>query len=121
MAKKSSPQTARKSAKAAKPRRNLYAELMEGMEALKAERLGKCTLRTHVAEYRPAPEVTPAELVALRESLALSRPVFADYLRTNPRTLENWEQGRAKPNAQAALLIRLVKRYPDTVERIASL
>ena len=30
-------------------------------------------------------------------------------LRTNVRTLENWEQGRAKPNAQAALLINLVK------------
>jgi putative transcriptional regulator len=41
-------------------------------------------------------------------------------LRTNPRTLENWEQGRAKPNAQAALLIRLVERYPDTVDRLAS-
>jgi putative transcriptional regulator len=46
--------------------------------------------------------------------------VFARYLRTNPRTLENWEQGRAKPNAQAALLIRLVERYPDTVERLAA-
>jgi len=51
--------------------------------------------------------------------LQLSRPVLAHYLRTNPRTLENWEQGRAKPNAQAALLIRLVERYPDTVERLA--
>jgi putative transcriptional regulator len=30
------------------------------------------------------------------------------------RTLENWEQGRAKPNAQAALLIRLVQRFLDT-------
>ena len=36
-----------------------------------------------------------------------------------PRTLENWEQGRARPNAQAALLIRLVERYPDTMERLA--
>jgi putative transcriptional regulator len=40
-------------------------------------------------------------------------------LRTNPRTLENWEQGRAKPNAQAALLIGLVRRYPDMVARLA--
>ena len=59
------------------------------------------------------------ELLALRERLHLSLPVLARYLRTNPRTLENWEQGRAKPNAQAALLIRLVERYPDTVERLA--
>ena len=60
------------------------------------------------------------EVVAIRERLNLSRAVFANYLRTNLRTLENWEQGRAKPNAQAALLIHLVDRYPDTVEKIAS-
>ncbi|HKN78647.1 MAG TPA: transcriptional regulator [Lysobacter sp.] len=102
-------------------KRSMFGELMEGVQALKSQRLGRRTLRTHVVEYRPVPEITPSDLVALRERLALSRPVFADYLRTNPRTLENWEQGRAKPNAQAALLISLVKRYPDTVQRLASL
>jgi len=77
------------------------------------------TLRTHEVEINPVPDVTADELLALRERLHLSRPVFARYLRTNPRTLENWEQGRAKPNAQAALLIRLVEKFPDTVERLA--
>jgi putative transcriptional regulator len=37
------------------------------------------------------------------------------------RTLENWEQGRARPNAQAALLIRLVRNYPETVRHLATL
>lgn len=101
-------------------KRNLFAELAEGFDALAEERTGKRTLRTHAVEMKPAAEVTPEELVALRERLHLSRPVLARYLRTNPRTLENWEQGRAKPNAQAALLIRLVERYPDTVERLAT-
>ena len=54
----------------------------------------------------------------VREKLRLSRPVFARYLRTNPRTLENWEQGRAKPNAQAVLLIRMVSQFPDTMRRL---
>jgi putative transcriptional regulator len=100
-------------------KRNLFTEIKEGFDALRDERDGKRTLRSHVIEPRPAPEISAAELVALRERLQLSRPVLAHYLRTNPRTLENWEQGRAKPNAQAALLIRLVERYPDTVERLA--
>jgi putative transcriptional regulator len=100
-------------------KRNLFAELAEGFDALAEERAGKRTLRSHVVEAKPAPEVSADELLALRERLHLSRPVLARYLRTNPRTLENWEQGRAKPNAQAALLIRLVERYPDTVERLA--
>jgi putative transcriptional regulator len=108
--------------KQARPaRRNLFTELSEGMTALAAARAGKRTLRTHAVEFRPAPEVTPAELVRLRERLKLSRALFAVYLRTNVRTLENWEQGRAKPNAQAALLINLVKRFPDTVDRLAAI
>jgi len=101
--------------------RNLFAELSEGFEALKQARLGKTTLRTH---RRPLPQadnaaqVSAADLLALRQRLHLSRPVLARYLRTNPRTLENWEQGRSRPNAQAALLIRMVDKFPDTVDRL---
>src|SRR5256885_14314409 len=101
--------------------RDLFAELSEGIEALADMRHGKRTLRTHAAEYKPAPSVTPQELIRVRKSLKISRALFAVYLRTNVRTLENWEQGRAKPNAQAALLINLVKRYPDTVQRLATI
>ncbi len=103
------------------PKRDLFAELSEGMKALAQSRDGKRTLRTHTVEIKPAPEVSPKELVRVRESLNLSQALFAVYLRTNVRTLENWEQGRAKPNAQAALLINLVKRYPDTVQRLAAI
>jgi putative transcriptional regulator len=108
-----------KAARAAK--RDLFAELSEGVSALAEARVGKRTLRTHSVEYKAAPQVTPKELIRVRQSLKLSRALFAVYLRTNVRTLENWEQGRAKPNAQAALLINLVKRYPDTVERLAAI
>lgn len=103
------------------PKRDLFAELSEGMTALAESRQGKRTLRTHAVGFKPAPEVTPRELLRVRQHLKISRALFAVYLRTNVRTLENWEQGRAKPNAQAALLINLVKRFPDTVARLATL
>ncbi|MDR2213619.1 MAG: transcriptional regulator [Pseudomonadales bacterium] len=103
-----------------KQKRSLAAELMDGLEALEADRLGKITLHRHTVKINPAPEISAGEVLALRERLRLSRTVFARYLRTNPRTLEGWEQGRAKPNAQAALLIRLVEKFPDTVERLAT-
>lgn len=102
-------------------KRDLFAELSEGVEALAAGRQGKRTLRTHMVEHKPAPTVTPQELIRVRKDLKISRALFAACLRTNIRTLENWEQGRAKPNAQAALLINLVKHYPDTVERLATI
>ena len=110
----------RKATRRGAGKRDLFAELDEGLRALADERQGKRTLRTHAVELKAPPKITPRQLVALREELHLSRALFAAYLRTNVRTLENWEQGRARPNAQAALLIRLVERYPDTVQRLAT-
>jgi putative transcriptional regulator len=104
-----------------KRKRDLFDELVEGVDALQDQRAGKRTLRTHVVKPKPIPKITPRELTKLREDLNLSRGLFAGYLRTNVRTLENWEQGRARPNAQAALLIRLVQRFPDTVRRLAEI
>ena len=102
-------------------KRDIFAELVEGFEALEDERQGKVTLRSHKVQLPELCEVSSEELVAIRQKLNMSRPVFAMYLRTNPRTLENWEQGRAKPNAQATTLIRLVQKYPETVEHLAAL
>lgn len=104
-----------------KKKRDLFAELSEGFDALAEQRTGKRTLRTHTVKAKPAPRISARELAKLRRDLNLSRGLFAGYLRINVRTLENWEQGRAKPNAQAALLIRLVQRFPDTVNRLAEI
>jgi putative transcriptional regulator len=51
----------------------------------------------------------------------VSRAVFSRRLRVSTRTLENWEQGRARPNAQAAALILMVRKYPDTLEKLSGL
>jgi len=82
---------------------DLFDELMEGFDALADRRGGKRTLRTHVMKTKPAPRITARELAKVRQDMNLSRGLFARYLRTNVRTLENWEQGRAKPNAQASV------------------
>ena len=57
-------------------KRNLFAEIAEGFDALAAERAGKITLRRHTVETMPVPSVTPEELVGLRLKLNLSRAVF---------------------------------------------
>lgn len=102
-------------------KRNLFAELKEGFQELEAQREGKLTLRQQEVRLEPVATIDANDLLALRRRFNLSRAVFAMYLRTNPRTLENWEQGRARPNAQAATLIRLIERYPDTLGRLTRL
>ncbi|VVQ08617.1 helix-turn-helix domain-containing protein [Pseudomonas fluorescens] len=102
-------------------KRDIFSELMDGLESLADERQGKIALRTHKVQLPKLVPITAEEVVAIRLQLNLSRSVFAMYLRTNTRTLENWEQGRATPNAQATTLIRLVERFPQTIEQLAAL
>ena len=98
-------------------KRNPFADLGEGMTALRDARQGKRTLRTRAVVLKPVPGVTARELVPVRQNLRLSRALFAAYLRTKVRTLENWEQGRARPNAQAVLTINLVAATHEPVGR----
>ena len=68
--------------KSISPRRDLNKELSEGFTALKQEREGKRTLRSHPVKFLAPPEIMPEELIRLRQELNLSRAVFAAYLRT---------------------------------------
>jgi putative transcriptional regulator len=99
-------------------RRDLFGELVEGVHAMRAHCEGKLTLRTHQLAAPPLPRVTATLVRDTTERLKMSQGVFARKLRINPRTLERWEQGRSKPNEQAAALILLVRRFPDTLDRL---
>jgi len=101
--------------------RVLFDELMEGVEAMRQQREGKITLRSHDVSERPPLAVDARVIRQTRERLNVSRAVFARGLRVSTRTLESWEQGRARPNAQAAALILMVRRYPDTLHKLQSL
>ncbi len=102
-------------------KRNISDELMEGAAAMKSHREGKITLRSYKIEPKPLPKVDSKLIKETREKLRCSRAVFARKLHINERTLEKWEQGRARPNPQAAALVLLVRRYPDTLERLEKL
>jgi len=102
-------------------KRNLFAELIEGVDAMKAHRKGKVTLRTH-AIAPPEVEASPGAefFVAARERFNVSRGVWANMLRVSPRTVEKWEQcGQASP--LAATFVELVAQYPDTIQRLQTL
>ncbi len=102
-------------------KRDIFAELNEGFDALEGERQGKVTLRTTTAEIKLPPQMTAAQVRAVREKMNMSQPVFASRLRTKPQTIRNWEQGTAKPNAQAAILLSLIDRNPGLLDEIAAL
>jgi len=99
-------------------KRDIFSELMDGIGAMKAHRERKITLRSYRVDAAPLPKVDSKLIRDTRKKMRCSRAVFARKLRINERTLEKWEQGRAKPNPQAAALVLLVRRYPDTLARL---
>jgi putative transcriptional regulator len=101
-----------------KAKRNLFKELKQGIEEINAYRAGKMSLRTHKVEKKPRLTVDSGVIREIREELHMSRGVFALKLRISPRTLEKWEQGTAVSNEQAAVLLLMVRKYPDTLQRL---
>ena len=102
-------------------KRNLFAELSTALTDAKLHSENKLTLKTHAIVTPHDLSISPKEILNLRENFNMSRGVFAKYLHTSSRTLENWEQGRSKPNEQAVTLLKLVKSHPETLTHIAAL
>ena len=102
-------------------KRDMFAELSEGLQALEQEREGKITLKSSEVTLKPRLTITAAEIVQLRQKLGVSRPVFAGLKRTSPRTIERWEQDKCRPDQGSITLLKLVERYPDTLQRLAAL
>jgi len=60
--------------------------------------------------HHPAPDVK-----AIRERLGLTQARFAALIGVSGRTLQNWEQGRRRPEGPAKALLRVVEREPQAV------
>jgi putative transcriptional regulator len=101
--------------------RNLFSELSLSLSEAKEHSKGKLTLKTVKIESTEEFIILPSEIINIRKKFNMSRGVFAKYLHTSSRTLENWEQGRSRPNGQATTLLRLVESHPETLSQIAAL
>ncbi|MCG7490655.1 transcriptional regulator [Vibrio sp. Of14-4] len=101
--------------------RDLFAELSSALSEAKQHSEGKLTLKTYQVDDINELNISPEEILSLREQFNMSRGVFARLLHTSSRTLESWEQGRSAPNGQAVTLLKLVQRYPETLSQIAEL
>ena len=64
---------------------------------------------------RQTPRETGGWIAAVRERHGLSQRDFADRLGFDLRTLQNWEQGRNRPDAAVVSLVRMFERDPESV------
>lgn len=90
----------------------LGAELVEAMQEVAAHARGEIDL--------PARIVRPPRLVdvaGIRHKLKLSQQRFADRFGFSVSAVREWEQGRRQPDRAARLLLLVIDRETEAVER----
>lgn len=66
-------------------------------------------------------DVMPPERVrAIRHSVARSTREFERRFGIPAATMNNWEQGRRKPDPAARILLQVIERSPDTVAAVVA-
>jgi len=94
-------------------KRDLNSELLDGIRAVKAGRIGRVWKADADGNVR---EVSAARA---RIAAAMSQTEFAALLGVSVRTLQQWEQGRREPRGAARTLIALAVEHPATLRRFA--
>lgn len=88
--------------------RNIGNEILEGIREIKAHKAGKRHLRTRKLSEPSSPQ-------EIRKQLGLSQEAFAGLIGVSTRTLQDWEQGRRKPQGPAKALLRIVEKHPEVL------
>jgi len=73
--------------------------------------------KQELASFKRVNPVKTLDIKAIRERLGLSQTEFASYFGISLRTLQQWEQGRQKPNPTALNFLKVVEREPLAVQR----
>jgi putative transcriptional regulator len=97
-----------------KPRseRSLGEDIIAGLQELQAHMRGEIKLRTRVIEV---PD--PIDVRAIREKSGLTQTEFANRYGFSGRTLQQWEQGRQRPDGAVRAYLLVIDREPAAVQR----
>lgn len=60
-------------------------------------------------------EFSPVDVKAIRRRLGKSQSEFARMIGVSVATLQNWEQGRRRPEGPARALLRVAAKDPEAV------
>lgn len=88
--------------------RKAFETIMAGLDDAKDWLDGK---REGFSAHRV--EIREPDAKAIRDATGLSRPDFARRIGVAPDTLKGWEQGRARPEGPARVLLALIERRPS--------
>jgi len=97
----------------AKRKASVGSEIVEGLTRAVAFAKGEEAKVRTVVVRRGA----PLDVRGVREKLGMSQDAFADRFGISAATLRNWEQGRREPHGPARVLLTVIDREPQAVQR----
>jgi putative transcriptional regulator len=62
--------------------------------------------------------VPNVDVKSLRKSMKLSQRAFSNRYGFNERTVQDWEQGRARPERSTRILLGVIEKHPEVVEEV---
>ncbi|HUV68320.1 MAG TPA: hypothetical protein VMW15_01575 [Terracidiphilus sp.] len=96
-------------------RKNVAGELVEAMREAAAIAQGDA----EPAAVHTFPLALDVDVRAVRAATGLSRMEFARRFALDPRAVQDWEQGRRRPDRAARAYLTVIARHPEAV--VASL
>lgn len=88
-----------------KTRRDISAEILEGLREIKRGEYGR--------------EINVPDVAKTRKRTGLSQARFAQLLGVSVRTLQDWEQGRRAPSGAARTLLMVAAKNPQALLEVA--
>lgn len=98
-------------------RQPLFDRLVDALEEARAFTQAEMELRTANVPG-PPPRYVASDVIRVRESLNLSRNLFAQLLNVSPRTVERWETGAQQPAPPVRRLLQLVESQPTSIRQL---
>jgi putative transcriptional regulator len=87
----------------------------QGFDRLVASVRQAGAIRRGELEPSRAAEFAPPDVKAIRQRLGKSQSEFALMIGVSVSTLQNWEQGRRRPEGPARALLKVAAQNPEAV------
>jgi putative transcriptional regulator len=98
-------------------RKNIASELIDSLREAAEVAEGKIA----PAAVHHVPLLPEIDVRSVRTATGLSRAEFARRFALDPRALQDWEQGRRRPDRAARAYLTVIARHPEAViEALAS-
>ena len=90
----------------------LGADLLESMQQIVAHERGEIVLPSYEIDVP-----VRIDVARVRAKLKLSQKKFADRFGLDITAVQAWEQGRRRPDRAARVLLTIIDREPEAVQR----